>query len=87
MSYQELSCMYESLFDEMCVAKLDNIKLNLNIIDLQEEVESFQLVRTNLSEKVISLEAQIRVPYEKGSAYGEEDERDDLIAALEAKVQ
>ncbi|XP_068309703.1 uncharacterized protein [Pyrus communis] len=45
MSYQELSTMYKSLFDETCAAKLNNVELNLKIIKLQEKVESLQLVR------------------------------------------
>ena len=45
-SSQELSNLYESLFDEMCVATLDNAKHVKKVYVLQEEVESLRLVRT-----------------------------------------
>lgn len=87
MSYQEQFAMYGSLFNETCVAKLDNVELNLKVIELWEDIESLWQVRTNMSEKVISLEAQIKVPYERRSICGDEGERDDLIVVLEAQVQ
>ncbi|KAM1426695.1 hypothetical protein ACFXTO_019350 [Malus domestica] len=50
-SSQELSKLYESLFDEMCVATLDNAEVVKKVSVLQEELESLCPVRTKLSDK------------------------------------
>lgn len=57
MPYQELPILYNSLFDETRVAKLDNAEVSQKISKLKEEIESLRLVRTILREKVVFLEA------------------------------
>lgn len=79
--------MYESLFDETCVLRLENMKLIKKVFELQEEVESLHLVRTKVNEKVTFLEIQLHKLNEMATTYIGEDEIDDLIASLEAQVQ
>lgn len=51
ITHYDMSTMYDSLFDETYVVKLDNIEMSLKIYDLEEEIESPRLVRPDLSEK------------------------------------
>lgn len=58
--------MYDSIFYETCVAKLDNVELNLKVSKKQKKIESLRLVRVELNENVVSLEAQVKILNERG---------------------
>lgn len=77
--------MYDSLFEETCVLKLENTEL-IKVSELQEEIESLRLVRTNLNEK-ITLKAKLHRLNEMALICIGEDEKDDHIASLKAQVQ
>lgn len=68
--------MYDSVFDETCVTIFDNTDLTKKVFELQEEVESFRLVKSELSNKIMLLEVESDVLNERGLIYGNNDVRD-----------
>ena len=75
------------VFYETYTTKVENIELTKKVAELQKENMFLRLVRTELDEKIGYLEAHIEELNKKYSPYNNKEEKDDVIAAVEAEVQ